>query len=410
MASAPSLSAVAQPEATAIGRADRPWRSFVWVLLASAAILCIRKTDAFLNPQFWADDGVVYFMDARNNGAHSLLEPHWHVPQFLQRLIAYVGSGLPVRYAPAFYNWSALALTLAAIAYIARSRIDAPYRPLLALALVAVPHQGEVFMTLMNVHWILALVLVVLALSRDPTTKLQAALELIAFACLCLTGPFIVLFLPLFLVRAFLRKTLYSFGLAGIAVACAGFQLRLVQPDRTSGAFDLGDPLWRDFWGRSLSGTLLLGRSVASFSPESIGLLLLSVLLYGFLAGVALYRRDRTVLAFLFAALAVLLSVAYSHRHAPGTVTSALAYRYSYVPFVCTVWALIVTLGRRGWPASVAAVVLIMIALAAISILRAPPLKDFHWAEASRCIGGSSPCRVLINPEGWHIDYFPPAR
>jgi hypothetical protein len=272
-----------------------------------------------------------------------------------------------------------------------------------------VPSQGEVFMNLTNVHWILALALLVMILSEDPRRRWQGALEAPVLCCLCLTGPFVVLFLPLFVARALVRRTRYSYLILVIALACAGWQATQLHSDRTSGAFDPTDPHWIDFWGSGLAGVLLLGKNVSAFGAQSGLLLGLSLLLYGGLTAYALYRRDRLTLALLFGAFAVWLAVAFSHRHDPATVTGSLAYRYSYIPFVCTVWALILVAERWRRLAPVAGVCLTLIALASLSTFRAPPLKNYHWGEASRCLGGPKPCSIPINPEGWHIDYVPPS-
>lgn len=383
-----------------------------WVVLGGLLILFVRKPDAFLNPQFWAEDGPVYFMAARLDGVHSLLRPYDGLFYLLQRSIAYLGNWVPVRYAPHFYNACALCANLGAIAFIARSQIAVAHRAALALATVLVPHSAEVWVNLTNLHWMLGLAMIALAASADPRSSLSGLLQAALLLIIALSGPFALLFLPIFAVRAVLRKSRWSWLLLAVVAVGAAVQLKCqlahLRVERVGGSFDIHDPAWRHFWGNSLSGLLLLGTDFAAAPANNLYLVAFSVVFYAWLALYALFSRNRPSLVFLSATFLTLAAVAYTYRGHPSFVAYPLNYRYFYIPFVCTAWVLIIMLGQAGLWRLLAGLFLLLIFVSSLSLFRATPLKDLQWSERSRCIGGPEPCSIPINPEPWRIYYRPP--
>jgi hypothetical protein len=380
----------------------------LWVAIVCSIVLFARKSDSFLNPQFWAEDGIVFFMGARDDGIHSFLKPFDGSLYFFQRIVAYVGNWVPVRYAPHFYNGVAFATTVAVAVYISLSRIDLKNRWLFALAVVIIPHYGEVFMTLTNVHWILALGLIVFIVSRDPETHWQRIVEPVMVLITCLSGAFVLLFMPLFLLRAAVRRTWFSVLVAIIAAGCFWIVWTKTNTDRFAEAVNFRDPNWLGYWGNSLAGMLLLGQPITKTFPNSIYWVGLSVLLYGGLILYALIKRDRMCGVFLWAAAAMLGAVAYSYRGEPLHITHTLAFRYSYIPYVCTAWVLIVMLEKSPRLQRVAAFALFLITVSSASVFASGPMVDLNWKEASRGIDGPVPCVVPVNPvETYHIHYIP---
>src|SRR5947209_277348 len=72
-----------------------------YVILLCATILFYRTPDAFLNPQFYVEDGLRFFANAREHGFASLFESWTNYLHFIPRLFALAVSPLPPRYAPA---------------------------------------------------------------------------------------------------------------------------------------------------------------------------------------------------------------------------------------------------------------------------------------------------------------------
>jgi hypothetical protein len=384
------------------------------VLLACVAILFFRKPDAFTRPQLWAEDGVVFFSDARNEGWRSLLKPYRGSLYLTQRLVSLAGNWVPVRYVPHFYNLAALLATLGVVTFVLCSRTSFRSKALLGVAVVAAPHVGEVFMNLTNIAWILALATVIFMVSEDAKTIRLALIEGALLTVLCLTGPFVLMFAPFFVLRAILRRSPYSGMMGAIAVVCSGIALVNLRADRVAGHINFRDPNWMGFFGNHVSGLLFLGRDLTDRIPNSKALASASALVFGLLACLAVRSRDRSGLVFLGAAGAVVAATAYAFRGGPDMSTNSMCppigHRYSYIPTVCVVWALLLILERRGRAAPAAGLLLVLVCLSSTTMLRGSPLPDLHWAKVSKGIGGPVPCHVPINPEPWVIFYCPKNR
>jgi hypothetical protein len=168
------------------------------------------------------------------------------------------------------------------------------------------------------------------------------------------------------------------------------------------------------FFGNHVSGLLLLGKDLTDQIPNSRALAGASALILGILLYLAVHSRDRDCLVFLGAAVAVVAATAYACRGGPIMSTTSIGppigHRYSYIPTVCVVWALLLVLERRGRAAPAAGLLLVLVCLSSTTMLKGSPLPDLHWAEASQGIGGPMPCYVPINPEPWAIFYRPKNR
>lgn len=398
--------------------------SLWWILLACLVILVVRASDTVFNPQFWAEDGPVYFMTARIQGARSLLRPYEANTYLIHRAIAYAGSFAPVRYAPAFYAYATLALTLMVLAYIARSRIQARYRGWMAIAAVCVPSTGEVFLRFNNLHWFLGLAMLVMAVAADPRTRLGKILEPAALICMALDGPLVFLFAPLFVIRAIRYRTRYSLVLVAIVGAAVIWQMGLVQRHLHlagtvtplykdvlyPGTFKPWDREWLAFWGNCVSGILLLGRYITEAFPKSAAMTGLTVLLYGWLVFYGVRWGNWTYFGFLWGIVSVFAALVYIYHGQPMYATFSPGWRHSFIPYVCTMWILLLMIEQHGQSAKAAAVLLGFIAISSLTNFEFGALPDKQWAEKSRCIGGPVPCAVPVNgvPDGaWRIYYDP---
>src|SRR4051812_38376463 len=63
-------------------------------------VYCIRSAPFLLNAQFWAEDGVVYFQDAWNNGLSTVFKPYAGYYCSISRIIALIGAQFPVEQGP----------------------------------------------------------------------------------------------------------------------------------------------------------------------------------------------------------------------------------------------------------------------------------------------------------------------
>ncbi len=214
---------------------NRGSRSWMGIVLACVAlVLFLREPGFFLHPQFWAEDGKVLFTEARVYGWRSLGMPHPGYYILAQRLVAWLAAGLPALAAPWIYCYAALAYTLLAAWFCLRARLedlmDQPGRAALALALVLGPQSGEVQMKLIGSQWLLMSILLILLLQDQPRRPGQAAVDLLGLVFAGLTGPYVVLYAPWFLLR--LRRAAGGWSRYNAVLAATAGALAFVQAVR----------------------------------------------------------------------------------------------------------------------------------------------------------------------------------
>ncbi|HEX6492672.1 MAG TPA: hypothetical protein VF112_04115, partial [Candidatus Dormibacteraeota bacterium] len=98
------------------------WLAIAGYVLLAAGILVARRPDAVTHPQFWAEDGTVYYADAYNRGASALLSPGAGYLVLTPRLTALLAQPLGLGEAPAIFNLVGLSFQLLPALFILSSR------------------------------------------------------------------------------------------------------------------------------------------------------------------------------------------------------------------------------------------------------------------------------------------------
>jgi hypothetical protein len=361
------------------------------VLFVCAAILGLRRAGAFTNPQFWAEDGYFYER-ARSVGWHSLWLPYNGYLHLVPRSAAIVAAHADPALVPSIFVGFAALFTLYVASRTLSPRCPLPrYAGLAALAVVLVPDTYEVLLNLVNLQWVLAGGLVLLLVSRDPSGWGPWIHDLAASVALGLTGPFSIVLAPLFLWRAWMRKTRASALLAAAVAACAVVQAYCVSR------------LLLPAIGRRIGGSLLLGSLVPGEAAIGVGTVagLATLAAIGFLAlrpGPA--RRERCVLGIaLFGILAASLLRTRWTLHEYFTPHSDS--RYVFVPQLLALWLLISAACGSGWTARWAAAAALACLAFNLPRLREPAYADMKWTLYVPAIRAGEAVRIPINPEGW---------
>ncbi len=378
------------------------WHSRRWVAPAFAVAvnlvaLFLRRPDAFVHPQFWAEDGLVFFKDAHEACVSSLFNRYAGYLLVYPRAVAAVGCLLPVRALPALYNAFAVAgvLALCLCCFSSRLKLAQWQRVGMALAVSLSPTLHEVLLTLTNVQWVLALGLLLLLVVEPPQSRRQWVFDLGALAFLGLNGPFALIFSPLYAVRAAWRRTRYDVLTLGVVAGFGALQSVGLGATRVPGELQLSNP----DHVRAVSG--LFGQLFGAFGrppPESLlgaaPMAVVGMLACGAMAYDGWRAREGKVLAFLGGAGLLFGSAMFSFRASPGLIVWGCD-RYLYIPLVALVWAALATARRHR---VLAGAVLVMAFVGFVRTHRAPPFADLDWASAARCIESGQRCEVPVNP------------
>src|SRR5262249_7967259 len=144
-----------------------PWLARYLVLAAVlAAVMILRRPDAILNPQFWAEDGKIFFSEQLTLGFWSaLLKGYKGFPCLAGRGIAALGSPVPLVGVPLAYNVVSIAVTALAMATFSvpgfRHLVHSnALRVITCLAIICVPAGQELVATATDVGWWLVVWLV----------------------------------------------------------------------------------------------------------------------------------------------------------------------------------------------------------------------------------------------------------
>jgi hypothetical protein len=291
-----------------------------------AALMLLRDPASLLHPQFWAEDGTLFFQQAFNRGFFATaLEPASGYLHTFPRLVAGLSLLLPLELAPLAFNLAAFAVQLVPALYLLSPRMSRHLptpsgRVLAAVLYVALPASAETHANLTNSHWHLTLIALCILVAERAASPRVRALETAALALFSVTGPFPVLFLPLLaprLLRLLRREAPIRAELAALIIAAgAALQLGFALTSARVGAAAPSAPL-------SFREVLTIVSSHAFFNAIfgangftrfyralplpafALGLALLALLLYA-------AARDRVaplLILFYLAALSIALSL-----------------------------------------------------------------------------------------------------
>lgn len=206
------------------------------IILAAFGVACIasflRRPDAIFNPQFFAEDGTIWYAEAYDLGGFQALFVPSHRGYFhtAERLGAWVSVVVPFAIAPLVMNVIALLVHAAPVALIVSRRFEQLEprlwaRAVLALLVIGVPGTWGTLLNLTHSQWqlaVLACLVVVAPAARSASWKIHDGVAVVLSG---LTGPTCIMLAPLALALWWRRRERWTLALALITVGCAVLQL-----------------------------------------------------------------------------------------------------------------------------------------------------------------------------------------
>lgn len=392
------------------------------VVSASILLLFGRKSDIFLNPQFWAEDGRNWYADAYNVGPWvSLVTTEAGYFQTLSRIVASFSQLFPLAHAPFVFNLTAVIIQAGVAAFIVSDRCKTliesrSARYVLAFLYIVLPNSWEVYGNLTNSQWHLALLVCLIIAANKLTSKLGRAFDLTATIISAVSGPFCLLLFPISFVAAVRDRTRHRILIAAIlALGCALQAFALLTTTReVQSILGASFELFFQIIGRHLVVGPLLG--VRGFLKlEAWGVwnwftaMLLTIVSFAYTAYVLKRASNELRSVFAFALLICVTALAWpAVTLEPGQWTAiannATAQRYWFVPcFVFYAGLLFVIANVRSKVEKAVAVGLLLVSSYGIVVdYKIPPLKDFdfqtHAAEFERAEPGTD-VSIPINPD-----------
>lgn len=409
----------------------RPWQH-VAVSLLACAIIISRRPDMIFRPQFWAEDGVVWFAQAYNDGWwHSLFRTQVGYFQTLPRLAAALSLLVPMAAAPLVCTLIALAVQALVVNLLLseRSRGWGPphTRALFAFIYLAIPNCPEVCGIITNAQWALCLAALIVVLMAPAATKAVRGFDLSVILLCGLTGPFCFFLLPIKIYTAWKRRERESWTPVTILFICClvqAYGLLIKSPSERSTA-DLGPTV--PLFIRILAGDIYLG---AILGPSGIATMP-GTRIFLFLLFIAIVLTTLIVVVLRKAPLEMKMLAAFAGMVAGGALISPTSYdplgipkwqliaeasavRYWLYASLLLLWCAVLGLERGSRAVKSISVVVLVLMCFGIGIRwRRLAFEDTHFAEAARSFEGAPAGTVRVfsqNPDGWTFQLIKHAR
>ncbi|HEU5343075.1 MAG TPA: hypothetical protein VFU60_01905 [Ktedonobacterales bacterium] len=298
---------------------DRRWLVILVASLVACVLIFLRRPDALLNPQFFAEDGTYYYSQAYNlGGLRALLLPVAGYLLLSARLVALVAMYFPLSWAPAIFNVCAILMQAAPVSFLFTSRFDHLIpnwyaRGAIALLYLAIPNSYNLDATLTYAQWHLALLALLVVIATPRSGRVWKIFDGAVILLSGLSGPYCLALAPVILLRWWRTRNKQLLGLFAIDLFTAAVQVAVLLANMSAqrGQEPIGASvveLARIVAGQLFMATLFSGKGYAvinttSWWASSWFPILVSVCGVGFIA-LMLYRAPQELrLLWLFAAL-----------------------------------------------------------------------------------------------------------
>lgn len=383
-----------------------------WVLAALASLLLLRRPDALLAPQLWAEDGSVFLLGQDAHGFAAVLQPYMGYLHTLPRLTAWAADTLlDVAWWPAFYNAVAFAVWLGLLARLFSPRLNLPQRPWLAAGVLLAVQTPEIFLNLTNAQWAGALLLLQQTLLTRPAGRGERTADLTLVALFGLTGPFVIPLLPLFAWRWWRDRHRDNVAVLVVAGLCAAIQGACLHHaaitfEHQHAPLDAAAAVGA--LARRLVVWPLLGPTAARDLPAIVQAILGGAVL-GFVAWRASKADSRRFSRLALLAAGTLLMTAGFIRMRPDTWTGddlAFSDRYFFHARVIVFWLLAIELDAVGRVTVITSRLALLAAVFThLPVYRFPAPPDFRWSERCDPIRRGAAAAIPILPDGWTLHY-----
>ncbi|GAB4435334.1 MAG: hypothetical protein OHK0011_18500 [Turneriella sp.] len=362
------------------------WKLFAIQAIGFPVILFALMPDRILYPAFYAEDGVVFFANQFQENSSLIMQPYNGYLHLFPRLIAVLVGLMPLELAPWGYVFGGLLAMWLFLLYVVELRSQSRgMRILLSATVLLSPLATECLLTVVNAQWLLQFCPVLMLLRSHSRWY-----DLPVFAAIALTGPFVLILLPVLLFvmwqqRWMIREPLMSSGILIIAAGALALQATHIV-----GRVVVPIPL-----DQTVPPVFLVIAKIAAALMTLAGLLI---------ALFHAWRRKSHLLFLPITGVLFLLVVAVAARTSFAAYGKGISPRYLLLPFTMIIWYFALNPHRplSNWLSGRAvAFLLAMYILAMIPVAKRFPNRS--WSAMAACLKDpvANLCEMKINPDGW---------
>ncbi len=381
----------------------------------------LRRPELLNNPQFWAEDGAIWYQVAYNEGAFSsIIQPVAGYFQTISKLMGAITLNVDLAYAPLIYNVSALAIRAGLVAFFLSRRFSSVpllYRIAISTFVVLMPDLEEIHANVTNDQWYLSLYLLLVVLAPHGRSLFSKIHDIVSIIICGLSGPFIIFMMPVVVIKAYLDfkrgDHLNKLIISSLIIVCliqGGSLLMTISDARFSP--ELGFSILLLF--KLLSTRIFLAILTTpvwsaflwehSFFCVIFGILCLGVLVFTFI-------RAKSMLKYAIIFGVVMIAAALKKPMVPNDVLAwpclqIAAGRYFVVPTVIWFATVVWFFNRIFSKYSSRIVIAITMCVFACDVVffKLPRLEDFHWADQVAEFNNlpvGEKYTFKFNPVGW---------
>ncbi len=199
------------------------------MFLVGVGLVIARRPDSVSYPQFWAEDGSIWFRDAYTFGIAAVGRSDAGYLQTLPRLVAEPATHLSLQHAALLFNLVGIVVQVAPAAFFVSRRFERvvpriEVRALAGLVYLLIPSY-ELNATITDAQWHLAVLAALVLISQAPSHLLSRLFDLATLLLCGLTGPFAAVLFPAALLRIVLtRQRGWHLWLAGVLAVTLAVQ------------------------------------------------------------------------------------------------------------------------------------------------------------------------------------------
>ncbi len=386
-------------------------RLFLLAILLFTVALVYRRADAFTNPQFWAEDGMVFFVEQDHHEEFIPFQNYNGYIHFIPRTVSYLAklTQVPLEWVPTFYNYFTCLIYLIYF-YLIWSFI--PFQQRTRFFMISVigflPIAFEVYMNLTNVQWFSALILILLFFDLK-IKEIRSSIGLSFFVLLAgLTGPFSMMFLPILIWKGWKWRT-QVFNLIPLIIAVlTGLVQLLFLYNHFQGRLFPNIPvphnhLWLTFYNAIKQVFLFDHRMIVEFKWKHWFAIVPIILLYLGSFLYSLKRKDETgILLLICIGLNVFFTVKANWPFEWLISPFLGGMRYFFLPFVLILWYIFQTSNQQKILPFIIYLLVIVMFFVHGKWVRSS-FVDLNWKKEVQEYKTTGDLIIPINPVGWYV-------
>jgi len=207
---------------------------YISIFAVSLMVLFLRNPAAFIHPQFWAEDGKVWYAEAYNQGpVLTLFKYHIDYFQTISRMAASLAQAVPLALAPLVFILVSAVIQALPVLFLFSKRFEKLMpnfyvKILLAAIYLLLPNTAEARISLTYAQWFLAILACMIIFGDAAKNLKQKIFDFAVLVLAGLSGPYIIFLSPIAFLQWLKFKDKWRLVLFAVAVCCSFIQIAFI--------------------------------------------------------------------------------------------------------------------------------------------------------------------------------------